>query len=801
MLNRERSLTSAIAQIEAAAKSGKYQCFSFDVFDTLVRRRIAPDGVLSSVGTWLDIETKNRGYQPCCSGLEAYHKTYAALATQNAKSGKDHEVLTADLYRNWIAAIAPSARGDEEWASALKDTMLVHELWSTYLDPQVRAIIEKISAAGIKVILISDMYLGREAVAWLLTENGFAFDQKAIYVSSDYALLKRTGRLFSHIQREIGLDTRQWYHIGDNPISDGVAADKLGIDALVIRDYREVRKLARLEYDFKQLATDPGWAGMICADFCQAAPTETGDCHVAYGRRVLGPIFSSFIHQVAERVKERQIDKVYFLAREGYVLSKIFNAVSPLIFGGNSPQAVYLPVSRLTALRYCSTRIGPREISLALANGPRTIANILSPLCFSREDLERVARRNGFANVDSHLPDDFQSWAPFHRLLEDEEIAKRIASWQPERESMQALLEDAGFFNCSRVAIIDVGWSGQIQESLALGARQTGQCPQIFGFYLGTTLSAHHRKDRGNWIEWIISDACHLDWQAQAAFQFPQAFEAVVRSPHPTVIGFQRNESGSVISVLKEPEAPSRQLELHNEMMLHRFQQGMIEHAKHYANCCQMLKISGHQTKPYAVMMIDRMIRFPAKCEAGWLLALNNASDFGSSDVFTMGSDSAKRKTLFGFPIGFRAAMDRSFWAHGTMALHFGTLGNFLHSVLCDARRIFHRTRALGPNIIYHSYGAPGPSRSQCQARGASVELTDIARAGFERLRRESGGLPHDNISESTCPLTLNEVVIMALCFKLSRLVCRISKRHVITYSGLSGRKFFARWRAARRAR
>ena len=98
---------------------------------------------------------------------------------------------------------------------------------------------------GKTVFLISDMYLPPEVISGMAARCGYEGYEK-LFVSNEYGVSKRSGKLFGEVLKEYGLQKSDLIHIGDSIGADLLGARKAGIAALpVARKNRLGRLLNR----------------------------------------------------------------------------------------------------------------------------------------------------------------------------------------------------------------------------------------------------------------------------------------------------------------------------------------------------------------------------------------------------------------------------------------------------------------------------------------------------------------------------------------------------------------------------
>lgn len=791
--NHPRALASkVIDEIERA----EIRTVSFDVFDTLIHRRAHPDAVLWAVGKWLRNRLEMLGYTVTGDPIEARNRVYAQLISQKAGLGLDLDVSLDELVLPWVReCVGRKFESDILLAEQVATIECEYEQATTFCNPDFLSLVRKLKDRGIRLIYTSDMYLGARYVDRILDSCGYKGLFDAAYVSGDYALLKRTGRLFDAVLEKEALKPNCLFHIGDNRVSDGERPAERGIKAFV-HDYKTmVRRHHRMEYDYRRMKVDPSWMGVVAAQYSEAALDEIGAPEEAYGRRVLGPVFASFVHRIAERCIAEGIKKIYFVAREGYLLKQLFDQIAPIVFGEHSkqPTTYYLGISRLTTFMASINDFSLREITASFNNTPHySIRALLAPLKLEDSFLFELGQRCGITDIDAALPPFFKEWPPFHRLLEDNQLNFEIRSRSSSaKELLQRYLEQQDFFMDPRVALVDVGWSGQIQDNLYKAIIERPDCPQIYGFYLGTTLAAHWRKTPNNWMEWTHGDYSHMGWFGRSAFEFVQGLEAVVRSPHGTTIGYV--DTGQTVEPIYKAETErSRLTEAKDDPMIALFQNGMREFTVRYAQAAKMFGFTASDTLPYARMMLNRMVRFPSSEEAKWFLKVSNVSDLGSSDVFTLGCQSEvsilRPKTML-------RELRRSFWQYGVLSIGRGVVSKIIYAALISIRLTPKKQKSLCEGIVFNApaqtldmpINAKVDSDKQVSVFAAIDTLQNICiNLGRKQARVFS-------IHAATSPLRLREVIPIHFVYRLVRIGCAVTGRHMPYSDALSVKGFFIR--------
>lgn len=780
-----------------------YKTVSFDIFDTLLHRRMSPDLVLLGVARHLGKLIVEHGHEPVSDLMQARHDAYMGIAIPFEKQGLDPDLTLDELAPAWVRhAIAGDPSDDviAEITDLIVATEVEYEQRVCYPNPWLRNALAELKDKGFRLICISDMYLGVRYVEFLLNAAGLREFFSEIYVSGDVRLLKRSGRLFDYVAEEASHDKACWLHIGDNTIADGLQPRKHGIHSWVIND-NELHGAYRLQkYDRRLVGNLPGWYGVIAATYAQARPDELLSEVEAYGQRVFGPVYASFVHRVVERCREENVGRVFFFAREGQVLKHLYKEFAILAYpNGGAPQAVYLGISRLTVFIAAMHGYGLRQVTAAIANtGHYSVRTLFSPLRIDEKMLSRLAANNGIDDIDAALGADFLHWPPLHHLVDDPEMRACVTEKaEVMHELLSEYLRQCGFFDYHKIAVVDVGWSGQIQDNLYSSVRSEKGCPEILGLYLGSTEHASARSCPRSRIEALLADRREAGWSADSIFEFVFAYEAASRAPHGTTIGYKRINSGNgefIVPEFRQDSVLSRQAEMKDDGFVALLQSGIRQYAERYAECARMLCFSAEETMPYARSMVERMIRYPDKHEAQWWLGVNNVSDLGSEEVLSFG-DAGDVSNKLRALIKLKPLLRKVFWRYGLLGLLGGRYLQFLFSVANTLRALPHRgfnsgsngvqqkKQVIAVNQIGENLNRPSEQEFEPEIELAHQGLVDMAGP----IYREINGFTH------TSSLTVRELWPQFVAYKLVRSICKFRKMPIIPYDGISLRGLIKR--------
>jgi HAD superfamily hydrolase (TIGR01549 family) len=86
---------------------------------------------------------------------------------------------------------------------------------------------------GLRVLLISDMYLSRQRISRMLCKCGVK-NFSELYISNEVRKNKASGDLFRYVRQKEELPFSSMLHVGDNPVSDVIVPRNIGMHALYL---------------------------------------------------------------------------------------------------------------------------------------------------------------------------------------------------------------------------------------------------------------------------------------------------------------------------------------------------------------------------------------------------------------------------------------------------------------------------------------------------------------------------------------------------------------------------------------
>jgi HAD superfamily hydrolase (TIGR01549 family) len=632
---------------------------SLDVFDTVLGRRCArPDDVFTLLE---DDLVASHG--PAFVGFAQARRTVDSRARRLAWDERQAEEISLDDIYRLLCADHPV------WpllASQLAALEMQLERALLYPLPFARDLIATARTAGKRVILVSDMYLPEAFCRAVLADNGVTgFD--AFFLSSTVGKLKHTGALFAHVVAELGVPPHRILHVGDNPHSDGVMAKQAGLRSLIIPKALDV--LERLPANpWSAVAARGTLSGRESLLVGMSASGALGEDRMAdpfwyrIGYQFGGPLIYGYVQHILAQLRGRDIPRLYFLARDGYILKQVYDKLA----AGDPayPPSTYLYASR-RALNFASISQLDERSENWLVEGIRlTVGDFLRRVSLDPARFAAQIAACGFRGAEQPVVEgaDYTNLRRLFRSIEPELVAAAAA----ERAAYTAYLQSKGVLDTgpAPLVLVDVGWMTSIQHSFAKLLAPLRPELQIEGFYLGTYPEARAR---------LTERSLHHHYLM--AYGDPPATMASIRhcvcllefffaAPEHTFIRMRQASDGRL-----SPEFAhfhENQADLPALAAIHG---GVIDYVEGLHNAAP----AGIVIQPAEVMaLLHRLLAAPTKLEAERLGNLHYADGYGSyfdhtrmaipSGLRRLGLNKAAWKREFRlshWPAGYAARLSR----------------------------------------------------------------------------------------------------------------------------------------------
>lgn len=306
-----------------------HDCISFDIFDTLLMRRVLePKDVFHMVERILEAQ-----------GEPGTHFRQHRIQAEDSLEGYPS---LDQIYEEMGRRCNIPGQKLEKWRRL--------ELWveEQVLVPRrkMKEIFQYALSLGKRVYLVSDMYIPASEMEGLLVKCGIE-GYRGLLVSCDYQKGKSDGSLFGAYRQMAGAGS--YLHIGDNRRSDGEKARESGLDTFLVYSAYEMwmassmqGTLAHVEsLEQRCILATLVWR---CCEDPFALQEGKGILRVEepgkLGYVFLGALYGEFTDWLIRKAKEYGTKQLLLPARDGYLVEKMLEQE------GVSFEPVYFKASR-----------------------------------------------------------------------------------------------------------------------------------------------------------------------------------------------------------------------------------------------------------------------------------------------------------------------------------------------------------------------------------------------------------------------------------------------------------------------
>lgn len=309
------------------------EVISFDLFDTLLARKVLS---YNDVFELMNCQLESRGIL-----IDDFAKK--RLAFEKELSYEDAPTLV-DIYTRLLGdeyKFAPYELADIEWQID-KTTFVLRE--------DMQEVLQYAKSVGKTTVLTSDSYYDMEQIRSLL--EGFNIDYfDKLFVSCECGVSKTIG-LYEKLVNDY--QGKKILHIGDDEWADDEMATRAGINTFRIYSGMDIYDFLggmELKYHIESISERVKLGLFISRIFNSPFQFEerSNDLSVSSSKDIgylfCAPIITDFIHWMKDKILEQGFDNIFFCARDGYLLQKLYNKIDA------KSNTYYFLTSRTAAIR------------------------------------------------------------------------------------------------------------------------------------------------------------------------------------------------------------------------------------------------------------------------------------------------------------------------------------------------------------------------------------------------------------------------------------------------------------------
>ena len=433
-----------------------YNCISFDIFDTLIKRNLKKPYDI------FELIEKNYNHK-----LINFKKNRLNAEKIARKKSKYEDVNLNEIYKE--------LNYPDDVKKELYNLEIKTEIEYCTVNKDFFKIYEYCVKNNKQIFFTSDMYLPKKIIEKILEENGYKH-YKELYLSNDKRFTKISGNIFRTLIKEHNINANEIVHIGDSFIGDYLGPKKVKIKPILIK--KDINKCLFLSPKNKTLDYN------ILSSFINNHINISYDDYEKFGYEVFGPILYSFTTWLHEKIKADKIDKVYFLARDAKIIMEVYKER----FKEELP-LYYLHISRKAMLNTVLNELNNlddifKKFQMMLKDTSR-VKDLFLSLNLNYEDYKENLGLNKISDKNLILELSKNQKAKIFTIIKTDLYKKS----ELQKEYLSKYLEQNKFNG--RIAIVDIGWNGTIQYYLQTLNYSNAQ---IFGYYYGVNNDDRYKE-------------------------------------------------------------------------------------------------------------------------------------------------------------------------------------------------------------------------------------------------------------------------------------------------------------------
>lgn len=451
-----------------------YKVISFDIFDTLVKRDCAEGKKL--------FDMMEQGLSSQYSWLTGFSERREAAEHRSRKKSLREEITFDEIYNELQEYYS------EEKIEILRRLEIKYEIEFCHASQHMLRVYNYCLSSNKIVILTSDMYLPYETVVKILSKVGLN-GYKKLYLSSQLFLTKQTGHLYDYIINDLQISHREIVHLGDNERSDVLVPLRHGIRSIHIPHVLYSNLIYNDNAIIKREQISDYRA--ICSFIDNRVQNESINNEEYFwraGYEMEGPLLMGFTKWLKDEFEKQNIKKIFFLSRDGQIMEKAFKCIY-----GENVEIKYMYASRRAYIVPTLWLLSTFEDMISAMFFPRvgSVGTFIKKMGLESGNYAKIAKKYGYNLESNHKYRELFEEKPFRELYN--EIREDIYNnSRAEYKILSKYLQQINFNG--KVAIVDIGWHGNMQKALIKICKSIGISVDITGFYLGLNPNADCEK-------------------------------------------------------------------------------------------------------------------------------------------------------------------------------------------------------------------------------------------------------------------------------------------------------------------
>ncbi|RYZ25700.1 MAG: hypothetical protein EOO10_17585 [Chitinophagaceae bacterium] len=528
-----------------AFKPATLKLVSFDVFDTLLTRKVATP---PSVFYFSALQAIKEGIIGCSP--EAYVMFRREAETVSRIGQPDWQTDAPRIF----SLLSKLMMLSHETSNRLREIEIEWERKLLVPVPGAEQLLQTERNEGYTIAFVSDMYWSNKEIRLFLSDHNLIKEGDQLLVSADHDVCKDSGKLFEKLMADNpGAVKESLRHHGNDHFVDFQGARKAGLTCILHKrcnPNRYERLLEKFRDETNGLTSLLAGSGRLLRLMHDDQPQQTAGIARIVGN-VVGPTMVMYVLWILREARNKGIKQLCFVSRDGYVPYLICKKISKEL--GYDIDSFYMYGSRQSWHMPSLTEINANSLDwiVDIYEGT-TVETIFKRIYLSWEELVELVPEfpTLFSSPDAEVTPAIQEKIK-NLLNTNSKLQNRIlALAQEKRDTLLQYLEQSGIQLSEKTGVVEIGWAGRTRTSFKkIVGKDIAQ--NLHWFYLGLI-----PKKQQEQLETISTFLYGPELNYKAINALISIAESFCFAPHGSVVDFTQTEGKAtpVFNRVGEPE-------------------------------------------------------------------------------------------------------------------------------------------------------------------------------------------------------------------------------------------------------
>lgn len=534
----------SLNQLHKQLKEKDIKFLFTDYYDTIVHRHVHPNYVQR---IWAKLMVREMGLTASIDELYFIRQESTRYLVDVMKRTADeipYDTLKQDISKRLINAEIITIEQKTDFINLFEATDVKAESSVQYLNQDVVDTLKYFKSNGGKVFLISDFYGSKSLFENLLKHHGIFDLFEGIYSSAVLEKSKHTGNIYEPILSELAINPKDAMMIGDNHRSDYDNAIKNGLNAYHLPHKKYLKKNKRNNF-----GNDKKSIKRVINDVYKTCQKSSS---IPYTEYII--FYHTFIERMYDTAKRKNIKDLFFLAREGQYLKKLFDSYQEhaLIDESRKINTHYLKISRHAALQMSLkdieeepftflqlkySNLSPDDFLIAVNTPDELRQQIISELNIGdgKSVVEGYFSSSIFESIKKN--ETFLNYYNAHRKASNNAFRAYVSSFDADIEN-------------NGINVVDIGWGGTMQEAIY---EFYDQKIPVTGYYLGLG-NIYNIQPKTKRFGLISSIMPYIDYYDHILMANQQLYEQFSGADHGSAVDYSLDADNYTIEYHKPEE-------------------------------------------------------------------------------------------------------------------------------------------------------------------------------------------------------------------------------------------------------